>query len=1409
MPPKKVTDEDNSSTTTIKSLLTKENWDAWSYSIEDASCFDALDPDSAVIYSDADQRTARIYLKDRVHLDLMWILQSCCSKDPRVLFTALKNELGCGRQDADTAIANLKMIRINGKDFAAYSLKLATAVNDLRKLGVSIEKFGPKDVIEAYITGLNVDRHNPGFDTLQTALLLEFASKSWVGKDIMDLETVKRQIIFFIQKKLTNYKPPRKDQLQNRDFNKDFNKNSNKNQNDTSQSNSNVKACAWCKSMGGNAAINAGTHTVEDCGFRKRADRANAAIQSSNKQAEQYLILDSGASKNMIKNSSYLFDYEVFDKPRQIMLGDSSTIDALGKGTLLIKSTINGSVDYFPFYNTLHVPRLDVGLISVPVMMRNGVQMDWNNPSRVDIYRNGKVLLHATLKDNNMLQIQGSLQQVSAETSRILKQIQTERASPALTDGENFLRWHRILGHCGSSTLLKTVPLVTGIDLQNETSMPACADCKAANATQNPHHTSVSKASNVGDLIHTDILVMTERTMHGELYSVNFTDDATHYNGLYLLKTKASTEVFEAFKKFVAALQTNHGNDITVGTVRIKVLRSDNDGAYEGPFVKHLAENGIKHEYSINYDHPQNGLSERMNRTLGEKERAQRFYADLPIPIWGYSLQFANYVNLRTYTSTEPTTPFERLHHTKPDLSGLHPFGTPAVVHIPKETRSKSDPHGIRCRYLGPSNNHSGDIFIECATNLIRYSRDATFYEDWKTNPTCTTGFEINFPDHYDSDDEYAPEPEEILVAPAPAPEQANPPPHEDDLSRRRTRGNQKPPGFYNALIVEDNSTSASDSSSPLETSDIKPQPSTRHPEETAPKSSPTHVSWWDTDEEMFDFDAYHAFITVTASHAVPKSLKEAQKSKEWPQWKMAMLVELRALHGNSTWKYVKRAQYHKRKTIKCKWVFTKKFNHDGSLNKFKARLVARGYTQRHGIDYEETFAPTMALKSFRILVAMAAAKGRKLYQADVPTAFIRSDLEEEVIMEPPEIPVDMELPEGFERCSPEELCLLMKSLYGLKQAPRAWFGTLRKFLLTLGFTQSAADPCIYTLNHEAHGEMTAGVYVDDLLYFGDDAAMKWIMEQLTARFNIKSLGLAQWFLGIHIHQDESGSITLDQTQYVTDFLKEFGMLRSHAVSTPLVHNYSHILSTFAGDPVDFKPPINASYNQVVGKIMYAMVATRPDICAAVGIASRYLKSPQSVHWDLLLRILQYLNSTKDFGITFTPDASKTAAENITPQVWVDADFANDPEQARSISGFGIKMCNGPVVWYSKKQSTTALSTAEAEYIAACMCAKIVTWLRQLLADLGHPQLTSTILHEDNQSCIALAINPQVNQKTAHIQVKFHYVQEMVENKTIKMEYCKSLDQVADIFTKGLPRVQFQNLRKMFGLSSLGGSVGI
>ncbi len=439
----------------------------------------------------------------------------------------------------------------------------------------------------------------------------------------------------------------------------------------------------------------------------------------------------------------------------------------------------------------------------------------------------------------------------------------------------------------------------------------------------------------------------------------------------------------------------------------------------------------------------------------------------------------------------------------------------------------------------------------------------------------------------------------------------------------------------------------------------------------------------------------------------------------------------------NRTWRLVPKPQ--DRKTIGCRWVFKVKHKADGSVERFKARLVVKGYAQQYGIDYNDTFSPVARYSSIRCVIAIATQEDMELHQMDVDTAFLNGDIEEDIYMDQPT--------DYVESSGSNMVCKLQRSLYGLKQAPRVWNNVIDKFLKQSGYVQSQADVCIYV--KDKGGEKTIiALYVDDLLIAcSNDDSLQQVKKELANRFNMKDLGPAKFILGLEITRDRRNKTTyLSQEKYITDILNRFNMKDAKPMDTPQA--VGEVLSK--DDPTTKSEDMKAvPYRNAVGSIMYAMIGTRPDIAVATSTVSRFLSEPGLTHWKAVKRILRYLKGTKDLSIVYTGSLNKS----ITLEGYCDADWGGDKTNRHSITGFIFQICGGAVSWNSKKQPTIALSSTEAEYMNATQAAKETVWLRQLLKDMEYEQKAFTILHKDNQGCILLLKNPVYHARTKHIDI--------------------------------------------------------
>uniref|UniRef100_A0A2N9IEV6 GS catalytic domain-containing protein n=1 Tax=Fagus sylvatica TaxID=28930 RepID=A0A2N9IEV6_FAGSY len=489
---------------------------------------------------------------------------------------------------------------------------------------------------------------------------------------------------------------------------------------------------------------------------------------------------------------------------------------------------------------------------------------------------------------------------------------------------------------------------------------------------------------------------------------------------------------------------------------------------------------------------------------------------------------------------------------------------------------------------------------------------------------------------------------------------------------------------------------------------------------------------------------------------SIPRSYKQATESAKWIQ---AMKDEMDALEANETWDIVPLPT--NQPVVGSKWVYSVKLKSDGSLDRYKARLVAQGFSQEYGIDYDETFAPVAKMTTVRTLIAISAIRDWDIFQMDVKNAFLNGDLSETVYMRPPP---------GSSIASPHMVCKLRKALYGLKQAPRAWFAKLKSVLIGAGFRQSENDYSLF-ISSTPQGNVFILVYVDDILITGDDSqSIINLKNVLQHSFQMKDLGSASYFLGLEISHNSHGYF-LSQQKYTQDLINLVGLTDDKQVDTPLE--------------------------------VYLTV-TRPDIAHAVQLVSQFVSDPRRLHLTALHRIIRYLRSTSDLGLPYY----KSALPQL--QAYSDADYGGCPDTRRSTTGYCSFLGSSLLSWKSKKQPTVSKSSTEAEYRAmSAVCSEIV-WLRRLLADFGMTPSIPTPLFCDNESAVKIASNPVFHERTKHIEIDCHFVREKFEQGLITLPHVSTKDQIADILTKSLsktnhvrfvvPTKRFNNVTKKNGV---------
>ncbi|GJX32632.1 retrovirus-related pol polyprotein from transposon TNT 1-94 [Tanacetum coccineum] len=517
-------------------------------------------------------------------------------------------------------------------------------------------------------------------------------------------------------------------------------------------------------------------------------------------------------------------------------------------------------------------------------------------------------------------------------------------------------------------------------------------------------------------------------------------------------------------------------------------------------------------------------------------------------------------------------------------------------------------------------------------------------------------------------------------------------------------------------------------------------------------------------------FCYYDAFLTSVE----PKNYKDALTQACWIE---AMQEELHEFERLEVWELVPPPD--KAFVITLKWIYKVKLDELGGILKNKARLVARGYRQEEGIDFEESFAPVARLEAIRIFLAFAAHMNMVVYQMDVKTAFLNGNLREEVYVSQPDGFVDPD--------KPNYVYKLKKALYGLKQAPRAWYDMLSSFLISNDFSKGSVDPTLF-IRREGKELLLVQIYVDDIIFAASTPELCDLFAKIMcSKFKMSMMGKISFFLGLQISQSPRG-IFINQSKYALESLKKYGFESCDPVDTPMVEK-SKLDEDKEGKAVD-----PSHYRGMIGTLLY-LTASRPDLQFAICMCARYQARPTEKHLNAVKRIFRYLKGTVHRGLWYPKDSS------FALTAFADADHAGCQDTRRSTSGSIQLLGDRLVSWSSKRQKSAAISSTEAEYIALSGCCAQVLWMRSQLTDYGFG-FNKIPMYCDNKSAIALCCNNVQHSRSKHIDIRFHFIKEHVENGVIELYFVNTEYQLADIFTKALGRERIEFLINKLGMRS-------
>ena len=1098
-----------------------------------------------------------------------------------------------------------------------------------------------------------------------------------------------------------------------------------------------------------------------------------------------YWTVDSGAGRTMTGDASKLHSLRPANQPIGVQVANGTILPAIAEGD---SAWVN---------NALLVPGLTEDLLSVCQLVDNNGLVVF---SRTDCYifdDKGNLVALAP-RNGDRYQLDATLASIPGMAAKV---------APT---GDSFL-WHCRLSHASLPVLSKAFQ---ALGLAPPSAWTFCDTCALTKQKQHPFGRSKSPikcATRPLERVHADFIgPITPSSQGGSKYILNIIDEYTRRVWEFPLKFRH--QVSQAWKSWCAKItreaQTKSFDALFAlkmsrdgAPTSVTFLRCDGGKEFGSQAMKELLE-GVQVETTAPYAHQMNGLVERANLTVESDARALLTHCGLPKTFWRDAVAHAVYTyNRRPHSFfKDGSSPMKMWYGTVPCLEHLKVFGCDAYARIPPEispNSAKFSETAERCIHLGRTEDDMGYRLLRLSDRQVVTRVHVLFNEVSFTHVHKLIGKD-QLVDLSNTD----PVPETTVFDTPDGPlaidgpigpgDQDSTSDYEGSESQDESDSDIALEAFdHEDIDVNDVPDSAPPSPSTPDVETELETPLVTSPSLEAAGTAPVlrrssrarrpTTEWWKAPSSALSADL------VLASHiSVPQNVLEALTSPYAEEWQEAIDREFGSLMENNTWELVPLPP--DRKLVGSKWVFKIKQNADGTIDKFKARLVAQGFSQREGIDYHETFAPVINYTALRVFFTLCAAWDYNITHLDYSTAFLNGVLNE---------PIYMRQPPGFESTThPNYACRLRRTLYGLKQSPREWNKVLHSALDQNGFQALVSTPCLYAKAVNG-GKIMIAVFVDDVLVGYDSAlhssAMSDLVADLSRRHKLTDLGEVSHFLGMAVQRDRPKRlVTLSQSQYAKEILTRFNLESAKPRTTPLPAG----LKLVKAAPNDTNA--NAPYCEAVGCLMYLAHCTRPDLAQATATLSRYMSHPTEEHWRYVKQTLRYLLGTLDRGLTLGGYwyNAKEEPPSISLSAFSDSDWATCPSTRRSCTGYLIQLPRRSTIsWRSRLQPTVATSTSEAEYMALSDLAHETIWLRNLLTELDVVQSGPTNIWADNQGANAHSKDPKNHSRMKHIDTRYHFIREKQRHGFLLVNYIPSKDNPADLFTKPLGPTQFEHLR--------------
>ena len=894
-------------------------------------------------------------------------------------------------------------------------------------------------------------------------------------------------------------------------------------------------------------------------------------------------------------------------------------------------------------------------------------------------------------------------------------------------------------------------------------------------------------------------------------------------NWKWVILLNKISDLADELPKFLERIQNKCGRSV-------RIYKTDNHLCYKNATVQnYLAQHGITHETNIPRTSQQNGRAESAIRDIRRKARTLLIQAHLPIAAWAFAVvEAARIANLLPCSSNpDSKSPYEMVTGEKANRSQLLVFGSIAWARIhPDKRAGKMDPVATPYIYVGQDSKgfilwdprmedevstfHAVHVYFDqSCTWTTDYVREIA-HELPITRTTPATEHHItsecislNVNDESMTDDDTV---ALRLDTPLASPLEGSALRIQGSNDKNPTDPDKIPSEKPSPSTQSETSTPEQPPRSPSKSKEDTPRYNlrsrlrnaigkkkaqrTRRRVAFANSVNISKVNWMDAK------DHYEVGVDEACRIPVPRNLNAAL---EHPQWREAVLKEVKSIMDNGTFKIVDPTTQEKlprklrrliNKAIRCHFVFRAKPDKNGKLLKFKARLVANGNNQQEGVNYFSSYAPVAGATTIKTQIAHGLMNKHIMESWDYSSAYLNAILQETIFITLPGIPSEygITIPPGCR-------LLLVKSIYGLVQAGHEWNQRLKKSLEDRGFKQCPYEPGLFIKRFDDGSVIVITTYVDDLLLTSDSQAhLDDEYKHLSADLPIGNREELSWHIGMHF-QRFGNSMTIDQSAYIIETINEFNMASAKGRRTPrkLELQLSH--HDAPKDEETYNEAQKLPYRKLVGKLMYLSQQSRPDISEATSASGKFFANWGTIHWNAAKDIVRYLRTSHLLPLVYHPKRKNSPLE-----IYVDAAYANDIDNRYSQTGIAIFYYDCLVGWASRRQKSVTLSSCEAEYVALTDAAKEAIHLRRIVAFIDkdfNPDVPTTIF-EDNQGTIALAYSDGKTQaRTKHIDIRMHFVRDYVREGTIDIQWVATDMQKADFYTKPLAGPKHEFMRNL------------